>query len=269
MPSLELFSFRGADDVARFQVTTDRVLGGRSTCSFSLKSYANFTTGCFTGTIDYEDENPSSRGGFASFRTRPEERVRDVTAFEAFELRIKTDGRPYTANFKCATHSVDQLWQARLETPAFKWTTVAVPVRDLVLTKRGRVEAHQVALDRGSLAGFGVLLADGKNGPFRFEVQHVRALRSLDPSQWQSHAERLAAEPGGRLAIGDAPLTRPGATYVDHLAGDSQDMADGEWVQLRTPPAVPEPPPNASKEELLAYYRAQNAAARPKTNNNN
>ena len=80
MPSMELFSFRGADDVARFQVTTDRVLGGRSSCSFSLKSYANFTSGCFTGTIDYEDENPSSRGGFASFRTRPEERVRDVTA---------------------------------------------------------------------------------------------------------------------------------------------------------------------------------------------
>jgi hypothetical protein len=50
--------------------------------------------GLFTGVIDYRDENPQSRGGFAAFRTRADERIRDLSSFSTLEMRIKTDGRP-------------------------------------------------------------------------------------------------------------------------------------------------------------------------------
>jgi len=63
--------------------------------------------GVFQGVIDYHDDNPDSRGGFASFRTKPEERVRDLSSFEALEMRIKTDGRPCvidTANTTTTPH---------------------------------------------------------------------------------------------------------------------------------------------------------------------
>lgn len=121
--------YQTADDIDRYQVTTDRVLGGHTSCSFSLKQYEFFSSGArgwrvhrrvvvaasarpsssspprvlrcpagvFQGVIDYHDDNPDSRGGFASFRTKPEERVRDLSSFEALEMRIKTDGRPCVA----------------------------------------------------------------------------------------------------------------------------------------------------------------------------
>jgi NADH dehydrogenase [ubiquinone] 1 alpha subcomplex assembly factor 1 len=236
MPSMELYSFGGAADISRFQVTTDRVLGGRTACAFSLKEYAHFTAGCFSGVVDFSDEDPASRGGFAAFRTLPDERVRDVSAFEAFELRVKTDGRAYVANFKCADHSPEQLWQAAVRTPPARWTTLAIPFRDLTLTKRGRVELHQVGLNKETLNGFGILLADGENGPFRFEVQHVRVLRRLDPTQWRAAASAAAlpdaaAKPRAELAQEEAQLLQP-------------------------------PPPGASAEEWLAYDKKAKERAR-------
>jgi hypothetical protein len=78
----------------RFQVTTDRVLGGSTDCSFTLKHYPNFSAGLFEGVVDYHDDNPNSRGGFASFRTKADEKERRLGAYEALEMRIKTDGRP-------------------------------------------------------------------------------------------------------------------------------------------------------------------------------
>ena len=87
----------------RFMVTTDAVLGGQTRADFYLKSYPAFSAGCFEGAIDYSPPEEgegggggaaASRGGFASFRTTPEEREHGLGAYEALEMRVKTDGRP-------------------------------------------------------------------------------------------------------------------------------------------------------------------------------
>ena len=264
MEFLELHSFREGSDLQKFQVTTDTVLGGRSTSSFTLKPYKTFTAGCFSGCLDFtHDEDIEGRGGFASFRTKPDERVRDLSAFEAFELRIKTDGRPYIANFKCADHSVEQLWQAQLVTPKpYVWTSVALPFRDLRLTRRGRVELVQVDLNRETVNGFGVLLADGSNGPFRFEIQYVRALRRVDPGQWQSGAERAFIEAGASgVALppnmdSDTPTSEERQPPMD-LPADSVLSGSPPTVQPPTPP-----PSSASREEWAAWYRKLRAASK-------
>jgi hypothetical protein len=116
MKHLDAYTFTSPEDMDKFQITTDKVLGGNTTCSFVMKPYAHFasgkcsssshrntrtedlslsTAGLFQGVIDYVDENPQTKGGFAAFRTKPNERTRDLTDFEAIEMRIKTDGRPY------------------------------------------------------------------------------------------------------------------------------------------------------------------------------
>lgn len=93
MKQVDVFNFTTAEDVNRFQITTDRVIGGRTACAFSLKPYKSFTAGCFEGVIDFESSDPTSKGGFASFRTKPDERTRDLDAFGGVEMRVKTDGR--------------------------------------------------------------------------------------------------------------------------------------------------------------------------------
>ena len=234
MPSQELLSFSGAEDISRFTVTTDRVLGGASDCSFALKAYRHFSVGCFTGNIDWQTDEPRDRdrGGFASFRTKPDERVRDVSAFSAFQLRVKTDGRPYIANFKCADHSVDQLWQVQLQAPPLQWVTLAIPFRDLVFTRRGHIEQHQIELNRESLNSFGILLADGSNGPFRFEIQSLSVLRSFDVAQWAQLPDVKATREG---------LPMPSTTTLPEPEG---------------------PPKGATRDQLLAFYAAQRDAAK-------
>ena len=260
METLDLHTFSTGEDISKFQVTTDTVLGGRSTSSFTLKSYNNFSVGCFSGSLDFNhDEDVEGRGGFASFRTKPDERVRDLSAFEAFELRIKTDGRPYIANFKCADHSVEQLWQAQLLTPRpYVWTSVALPFRDLRLTRRGRVELVQVDLNKEMVNGFGVLLADGSNGPFRFEIQYIRALRRIDPGQWQSGAESAFLEAGGS-SLPVSPHTNKSLPVQSET---KEEKAMGGDNSLDAPFEPPSPSPTASREEWAAWYKKFRTASK-------
>jgi hypothetical protein len=48
----------------------------------------------------------------------------------------------------------------------------------------------------------GFLLADGRNGPFKFEVQYVRGVRDFDPKEYklvmQEHAAVAAAQDSAR-----------------------------------------------------------------------
>lgn len=263
LQTLELYTFARAEDVGRFQVTTDRVLGGRTAASFARKEYAGFAVGCFAGAIDYapDDDGAAARGGFAAFRTKPDERARDVSAFEGVELRVKTDGRAYVANFKCADHSPEQLWQARIVTPAFQWTRVAVPFKDLTLVTRGRVEALQVPLNRATLNGFGVLLADGANGPFRFELQAVHALRAIHASEWESRAEtallEAAAAPGGGRSAARLGASGGAASDAGTALGVSSDAAAPR-------DALPAPRPNASREEVARWAAKARSEARVK-----
>jgi hypothetical protein len=77
---------------------------------------------------------------------------------------------------------------------------------------------------------FGILLADGRNGPFRFEVQWLRALAQFDPSQYASGAEQLMEE-RRRLEAG-APTRVSGLPDGSAaLAAAVQPAADSEWLR--------------------------------------
>lgn len=181
----------------RFQVTTDRVLGGMSTATLTAKRYKFFTSGVFSGVVDFVDQSGSAeataRGGFAAFRTKADERVRNFSAFDGLELRVKTDGRIYTLNVKCADYPADALWQCKIVTLPNKWVTIGIPFRDLVLTRRGRIEPERTPVSSEAISGVGVLLADGKNGPFKFEVQWARAVRKITEQEFVTVPEQLMA----------------------------------------------------------------------------
>ncbi len=76
----------------------------------------------------------------------------------------------------------------------FRWTTLAFPLDEMVLTKRGRVEMDQHPVERDSVQGWGVLLADGAGGPFKLELQYLRALREWRPEEHAGVAAQLMAE---------------------------------------------------------------------------
>jgi NADH dehydrogenase [ubiquinone] 1 alpha subcomplex assembly factor 1 len=240
-------------------VTTDRVLGGQTSCALTLKQYGAFNAAMFSGVVDPCGEDASAEmrrhGGFASFRTKPAERVRDLAPFRAFELRVKTDGRPYMANFKCEAHGPENLWQSAIVTPRpGAWTTLAIPFRDLRLTRRGRIEALQFDFQAEALSGFGVLLADNAEGPFRFEMQYLRAIRNVDPGQWLSIAEGALAEARGELP---APVAAASAAAAAGGGGSNGGGGDAVRPNSNTPPPLlPPPGPGANREEWERWYKA-------------
>ncbi len=62
----------------------------------------------------------------------------ELAPFLAFELRVKTDGRPYVANCKCEAQGPENLWQSAIVTPRpAAWNTLAIPFRDLRLHAAG------------------------------------------------------------------------------------------------------------------------------------
>lgn len=77
-------------------------------------------------------------------------------------------------------------------------------------------------------AQFGILLADGRNGPFRFEVQYVRALAEFNPTDYTSAAEQMMRE--------QRALAEPTRQLGDGASEDGgvRLRPDSSW--LRTPP---------------------------------
>jgi hypothetical protein len=154
-----VYRFTNETDIEKFQVTTDTVLGGSTKATFALKKYDAFEAAVFEGVVDYQDDNPNTRGGFAAVRSRADERIRDLHTCAALEMRVKTDGRPYILNVKSAEASPDQLWQMRLLAPPYRWTTLACPFHELVLTKRGNTEVSQYPVDTTAISGVSVILS--------------------------------------------------------------------------------------------------------------
>jgi len=96
---------------------------------------------------------------------------------------------------------------------------------------------------------WGVLLADGCNGPFSFEIQYLRAVRELVAEEHASAAEQVVASGGARGAAAAAAAAAAQAA----VAGGSARVAT----------AAPGPQ-DMSRDDLRAYYREQRERARLK-----
>ena len=227
-----LFPFATAVDVGRFTVTTDRVVGGDSVAAFSLRPFRNFAAGCFEGIIQFEASEEYPNGGFANVRTAKEHRRRledeggadaavadgvSLACYEGLAMRVKTDGRVYRLNLHCADHSPDDVYQMEFTTSPGRWDTLILPFAHFRLVSAGRLRQEGYELDPRRVDGMGILLADQKQGPFKLEVQWVKAIEGYDARQARRSqgadvggfwAARAAHEPGGGRPL--ASTGRPG-----------------------------------------------------------
>eukprot|EP01138_Halocafeteria_seosinensis_P007520 gb/GECG01007686.1/.p1 GENE.gb/GECG01007686.1/~~gb/GECG01007686.1/.p1 ORF type:complete len:300 (+),score=41.53 gb/GECG01007686.1/:1-900(+) len=199
-----LFEFRTAEDIEQYMTTTDTILGGSSVCNLYLKEYKNFASACFEGIIDFETTEEYCNGGFANFRTRvageqkaifrvfmvlsgrstadKDRRKKVQTKFpfvKTFERRRFPGVRVFMYNSTTGEKIVLNVTLSsfrEMSTQKGKWETLVLPFDELKLVHRGVISDYQVQLQREHLSGMGVLLADHENGPFRFEIQYVKAI---------------------------------------------------------------------------------------------
>jgi uncharacterized surface protein with fasciclin (FAS1) repeats len=136
----------------------------------------------FSGNISLEN-----RGGFASIRTRPADL--NLTGYNTIALRVKGDGRTYYLNLRTASARAAGSYRAPLRTRKGTWQEVRIPLTDFTYSAFGRRVAGAERLTADKIRSVGFTLADKQSGPFRFEVDWIRA------EQMTGSAESVASKP--------------------------------------------------------------------------
>lgn len=161
--SMTLFDFNTANE-ASWQVVNDGVMGGRS------RGYVVIEEGRlrFTGTL------VTQGGGFTSIRA---DQSLNLEGYDGLELRVRGNGRTFEVAVSDGTRLRGRTVSRRapFETSA-EWAVVRVPFSAFRTTIFGR-PVKVAPLDLSKVKRIGLYMVDGKDGPFRLEVDTIRAYR--------------------------------------------------------------------------------------------
>jgi NADH dehydrogenase [ubiquinone] 1 alpha subcomplex assembly factor 1 len=213
--SLELAEFTGNDASPDWFVVNDNVMGGRSDGDFVIEQ----------GQLRFSGATNTNGGGFSSIRTSPINV--DLSAFNGIRLTVKGDGRRYTWRL-----TTDARWQGReiaywadFETEEGRWTDVDVPFSRFVPRYRGsRLDGPP--LNPKAVTGMGLMIYDGKDGPFEIRLKAVSAFSArpsfaLSQYQWQNRV---------LIASADAPNDPQLVSLEDERAKTGEEFADRDLI---------------------------------------
>ncbi len=142
----------------------DDVMGGRSVGGFSLENERLI----FSGSTNTQG------GGFASVRTTHPQA--DLGPYHSIRLRVRGDGRVYTFRLGASDSGVS--WWSRFPTRAMdseeEWQEIDLPLASFWANRRGRSVAAGPLIP-ADIRRMGILINDGEDGPFRLEIDWIRA----------------------------------------------------------------------------------------------
>ena len=161
-----LFSFDKAEVAKQWQTVNDGVMGGRSDGRFKINESERME---FYGTLSL-----ANNGGFASVRSRGANL--GLTKGDSIVARVRGDGREYSLNLYTPRRRTAYSYRSKFKTKKDEWIEVRLPLEEFAATWFGRVIPNQ-ALDPTEVTGLGILLGDKKAGPFKLEVDWIKAMR--------------------------------------------------------------------------------------------
>lgn len=161
-----LFTFQGPD-AATWTVENDGVMGGRSQGFVEIVD----------GTLVFTGEVVTRGGGFTSVRSGLQA---DLSGYDGIELRVRGGGRTFDLDVDDGTRSRGREVNRRGPVPTSdSWETVRVPFDSLEETAHGQ-PVNVDPIDLSAIKSIGIYIADGIDGPFRLEVDWIRAYREAE-----------------------------------------------------------------------------------------
>jgi NADH dehydrogenase [ubiquinone] 1 alpha subcomplex assembly factor 1 len=160
-----LFEFDTATASREWQTVNDNVMGGISEGRFKITENKTLE---FFGALSLENN-----GGFASVRSRS--RKLGLQKDDVIFARVRGDGREYTLNLYVPRPLTAFSYRASFKTTAGEWTEVGIPLDKFVATSFGRVVSNAAPLNPNEISSLGFLLSDKKAGPFKLEVEWIKA----------------------------------------------------------------------------------------------
>jgi len=167
-----LFDFATSSNSSAWQIVNDDVMGGVSTSQFQITTNG---AAVFSGEVSLENN-----GGFASVRSPPARS--DLSGCIEFVLRLRGDGHRYKFTVRMDSGFDSPLYQCGFTTTRGAWAEHRLSFKDFVPTFRGRVLTDVPPLDPTRIQSVGFLIADKQAGPFRLEIESIRAAR-FEPTE--------------------------------------------------------------------------------------
>jgi NADH dehydrogenase [ubiquinone] 1 alpha subcomplex assembly factor 1 len=162
-----LFDLRRPEAAKDWQTVNDGVMGGVSDGRFRISDQGIME---FYGTLSLENN-----GGFASVRSRSKKL--GLADGEVIVARVRGDGRQYYLNLRVPTRQIAFSYRASFETKKGEWQEVKVPLKKFQATSFGRPIKDAAPVDPREVNSIGFLLADKKPGPFKLEVEWIKAVK--------------------------------------------------------------------------------------------
>jgi uncharacterized surface protein with fasciclin (FAS1) repeats len=163
--SITLADFSEASAAKEWVSVNDSVMGGVSEGGFRITDDMTLE---FSGNLSLENQ-----GGFTSIRSRPGDL--NLGGHDRIALRLKGDGRTYYLNLMTSSRSAASSYRAPISTKKGIWEEVRVDMKDFRYTSYGRVVAGAPPLEARDIRSIGITLADKKAGPFRLEIEWMKA----------------------------------------------------------------------------------------------
>lgn len=159
-----IFDFSETDTDRDWTAVNDGVMGGLSEGEAEMGEDALK----FSGTLSLENN-----GGFSMIQNQGDY---DLSGFSGLRLRVKGDGRTYNARMHTDERyrSGKVAYSGEFSTKDGEWIEVEVPFDSLEQSWRGQ-ELSDYPFDPAEVEMIGFILADKKGGPFRLEVEWVKA----------------------------------------------------------------------------------------------
>ncbi|HBM78539.1 MAG TPA: hypothetical protein DD438_10545 [Verrucomicrobiales bacterium] len=159
-----LFDFSEADPGKKWITVNDNVMGGRSKGGFTFKGDRLL----FAGSTN------TNGGGFSSIRTRPVSL--GLSGKDGVMIRFKGDGRTYKFGLEMAGSRAT--YRADFDTKADSkgWQVAKIPFSAFAAGWRGmKLPRDRYPLERGKIDSLGVMIYDKKDGPFRLQIDWIKA----------------------------------------------------------------------------------------------
>ena len=160
-----IIDFSLKDEKDQWETINDKVMGGISTGRMFISEN---NTAVFQGEVSLKNY-----GGFASIRTRP--RKFDLNGFQGLEARVFGDGKAYRLRLRTDDDYEGIAYQALFSTTPGEWIVVRLPFDSFTPVFRGQIIRDAPLLNIDAIRRIGFMVADKQAGPFRLEIELVKA----------------------------------------------------------------------------------------------
>lgn len=167
-----LFDFDCPGESRNWIPLNDTVMGGVSRSSSRQSEHGALV---FAGEVSLENN-----GGFASLRAR--NTSPDLSDYDALILRVRGDGQRYDISIQTDYRIMAGAYYFSIRTEAGQWQEIRAPFDDFIARSFGRPLRSAPPLNRAAVRGLGLMISDKQAGPFRLEVDWIKAERVEAPA---------------------------------------------------------------------------------------